>query len=105
MTQEEIYTVTQNNYVGNWTVLTTELGDINLHITKNENVSEFKLSINNHVEEFSSAVHWFGPFLLAVDKAQYFIRFADENHLVFGKNSGTADWGDVVWQYKFTRVM
>lgn len=64
------------------------------------------LSFNGHKIDFDHNAHWFDDFLCFVGtQNQYYVRFANETSLVFGKHKDTSNViGDIEWEYKFTRI-
>jgi hypothetical protein len=55
-------------------------------------------------ESFPAGAHWFGDQLSLLDSGQkYFIKYADDEHMIFGENEpiGTTT---IKWSRKFTRL-
>jgi hypothetical protein len=93
----------QNNTIefmcGNWHYADHK-NVIKIEIPKNRH--KIKLNINGIIEEINNAGHWFGDNYFCFD-AYYYVRYADENTLIFGKHQ-SASIGDHEWEYQFKRV-
>lgn len=54
---------------------------------------------------FSANAHWFGDFLCFVyDNSPYYLRYADENEMIFGEWVTAGLIADRKWEYFFQRI-
>ena len=62
-------------------------------------ISQREFIINWHIAgvfrngiTLSPSAHWFGDFLCFTDESKYFIKYADEQKMIFGEFSQPASW-------------
>lgn len=70
-----------------------------------------RLVINNYIaniykdgKEISSNAHWFGDYLCFTEEQKYFVKFADENKMLFGEFTSPGVVGLPLWEHEFTRM-
>jgi hypothetical protein len=89
---------TEKNLIGHFK-LHNEEHNIEVTITH----QRVKLNYNGAIEEFANSAHWMGENHLYF-WGPYFVRFADENRLVFGKNTSGIVGVDNDWQETLERI-
>jgi len=107
MTEKEIMDKTSASMEGRWIGENDKL-KINLQISTNE----ISLGITNKENEetshenYSSSAFWEYPFLILDGTNQrYFIKYANETEMVFGKNETAGNFnGKYEWLIKFNRI-
>jgi hypothetical protein len=98
MDRDDIIKATHKYMKGNW-----QFKDDKIAIELKISQQIVSLIFNGHREEFDGNAHWFGNYLMFLQN-QYYVRTADEKHLIFGKNKPTPLVGDIEWEYRFDRI-
>lgn len=99
MTTAEKQSSTIRHMTGKWSY---EENNNNIKVTICDFPRIINLEYNGIIEEFDSGGHWFGDNHLCFS-GPYYVRFADETRLVFGKHK-SAVIGDYEWEYQFHRI-
>jgi hypothetical protein len=92
---------TVSHLIGKW-----KYNDPNTNIDIEITLNTVKLIYNDVSEKFANNSHWFGENHLYYSTAPYFVRYANEEKLIFGKRKpgGFIQVGDFDWEYSFNRV-
>lgn len=100
---DEIKIKTNRFKDGNW-ISNESKEEIKLSIS--QSTLSFQVSENGKVEkkELSGNAHWFGDYLLFIEGQEYYIRYADEEKLIFGQQQPSALIGQIIWEREFRRI-
>jgi hypothetical protein len=100
MTLAEKQTSTIHYMYGEWEF---KSANTQIHILISKAHHSVQLNFNGQKSEFTSGGHWMGDNHLYFDHV-HFVRHADENKMIFGKNMSGVVGVDNEWEETFTRI-
>ncbi|MHB8262043.1 MAG: hypothetical protein ACYDEC_17425 [Bacteroidia bacterium] len=67
-------------------------------------INWFVAKVYSEGKHFSSNAHWFNDYLVFTDEPKYFVRYADEDKLLFGEFTQVGIIGLPKWEEEFVRI-